>query len=120
MGHDRATAPIVETSAADAAARVLLVEDMPALARLYIETLAKAGITVDHAETGADALAALAQGRYATVLLDLNLPDMSGMDILQHIREQQVPAAPIVMFLLMAASRTWRRSARSCSPASAH
>jgi DNA-binding NtrC family response regulator len=96
MGHDIAMAPIVETPLVDPAA-VLLVEDMPALARLYIETLSKVGIAVDHAETGAEALAALAQGRYATVLLDLNLPDMNGMEILQHIREQQIPVAPIVI-----------------------
>ncbi len=96
MGHDIAMAPLAETPAIDRAA-VLLVEDMPALARLYIETLSKIGIAVDHAETGAEALAALAQGRYATVLLDLNLPDMSGMEILQHIRDQQIPVAPIVI-----------------------
>jgi len=96
LGHDTAMASLAEPSAADPAA-VLLVEDMPALARLYIETLSKVGITVDHAETGADALAALARGRYATVLLDLNLPDMNGMEILQHIREQQIPVAPIVI-----------------------
>src|SRR4051794_28288643 len=96
MGHDIAMAPIAETPTIDRAA-VLLVEDMPALARLYIETLSKVGIAVDHAETGAEALAALAQGRYATVLLDLNLPDMNGMEILQHIRDQQIPVAPIVI-----------------------
>lgn len=95
-GHDNAMASIAEVPA-DGRAPVLLVEDQPALARLYIETLSKAGIAVDHAETGGDALAALARDGYATVLLDLNLPDMNGMEILQHVRDQQIPVAVIVI-----------------------
>jgi len=47
--------------------------------------------------TGADALAHLATHTPAAVLLDLELPDMNGLEILQHIADQRLPCAVIVI-----------------------
>ncbi len=77
--------------------RVLLVEDTPSLARVYVEYLRKAGLEVAHVETGAAALSAIAGSRPRVVLLDLQLPDMNGMDILRHIREEELPIGVIVV-----------------------
>jgi DNA-binding NtrC family response regulator len=75
---------------------VLLVEDTPSLARVYQEFLRHGSYQVTVAETGAAALAALDTSPLA-ILLDLNLPDMSGLDILKVITERRLPAAVVVI-----------------------
>ncbi|MEM8916440.1 MAG: response regulator, partial [Pseudomonadota bacterium] len=76
---------------------VLLVEDSPSLARLYQGYLAKAGIDVRWVETGAAALAVLDHAPPPVVLLDLQLPDMDGMGILDRLRSLKSPCLTIVI-----------------------
>ena len=71
--------------------RVLLVEDTEPLARVYIEFLRPEPYEVIHAATGKEVLEHLAEGGFDGVVLDLKLPDMDGLDILRHIRAQQMP-----------------------------
>jgi len=76
---------------------VLLIEDTPSLARVYAEYLKKESHTVISVETGADALAQLNDGAPMVVLLDLQLPDMNGMEVLKRIDAQALPCAVIVI-----------------------
>ena len=62
--------------------RVLLVEDTVYLARLYEKYLQDEDYDLVHVETGGDALRSLDHDIPDAVLLDLVLPDMSGLDIL--------------------------------------
>jgi DNA-binding NtrC family response regulator len=78
-------------------AGILLVEDTMSLARVYVEYLHKAGFTTNHVETGAAALAAIDRDRPPLVLLDLQLPDMNGMDILRAVEERDWPCAVVVI-----------------------
>lgn len=78
-------------------AHVLLVEDSPSLATAYMGYLAKQPYTVTHVMTGSEALAAIQSQPPNAVLLDLELPDMNGREILEHIREQGIPSAVIVI-----------------------
>lgn len=78
-------------------AHVLLVEDSPSLATAYMGYLAKQPYTVTHVMTGSEALAAIESQPPNAVLLDLELPDMNGREILEHIREQGIPSAVIVI-----------------------
>lgn len=68
--------------------RILLVEDNAALGRAVREHLALAGHAVDHVGTCAEAEATLAVGDHALVLLDLGLPDGSGLDVLRGLRRR--------------------------------
>ncbi len=77
--------------------KVLLVEDDAAMARLIQGNLKDESINITHAKDGNDALAYLDTQLPQVVLLDLNLPDMDGLDILRHITEQQIPASVIVI-----------------------
>ncbi len=77
--------------------RVLLVEDTVPLARTYEAYLEGEAYDIQHVETGKDALAILAEGPPDAVLLDLMLPDMDGLQILEHISTQQIPAAVVVI-----------------------
>lgn len=80
--------------------RVLLVEDTPANQILLQAQLEVLGCQPTLAQTGADALRALAQGRFDIVLLDCQLPDTSGYEVARRWRqsevEQGVAPTPIV------------------------
>ncbi|MFM5536110.1 sigma-54-dependent transcriptional regulator [Aeromonas veronii] len=77
--------------------RVLLVEDTRSLAVVYEQYLRQEGYEVVLADCGQQALAQLLASPPPVVLLDLELPDMSGMDILQMITEQQLPCSVVVI-----------------------
>lgn len=78
--------------------RVLLVEDSPSLSAVYQGYLANAdsyGITA--VESGREAMVKLTQAPPQLLILDLKLPDMNGMDILKHIKANDLPTEVIVI-----------------------
>ncbi|MEI7610997.1 MAG: sigma-54 dependent transcriptional regulator [Rhodospirillaceae bacterium] len=76
---------------------ILLIEDTVPLARVYIEYMRAESYNVIHVETGQAALAALEQAIPDAVVLDLKLPDMDGLDILRHCREQAPDTSVVVI-----------------------
>ena len=78
-------------------ARILLVEDSPSLAAVYQGYLATEEYQVDAVDNGTAALDYLVRQSPELVLLDLRLPDMSGMDVLQHIHERGLDCDVIII-----------------------
>ena len=78
-----------------AAACVLIVDDEPAICRLLRTSLATQDFRTLEADTGANALAAVARGGIDVVLLDLGLPDIDGMEVIRRLRVNS--AVPIVV-----------------------
>ncbi|HUT41517.1 MAG TPA: sigma-54 dependent transcriptional regulator [Gammaproteobacteria bacterium] len=78
-------------------ARILLVEDSASQAAVYTNYLAAEGYDTEAVDNGADALAHLETQTPDIVLLDLRLPDMSGMEILRHIQECDMDSAVIII-----------------------
>jgi CheY-like chemotaxis protein/signal transduction histidine kinase/HAMP domain-containing protein len=79
--------------------RLLIVEDNPAEQLSIRELLGYDDIDVVVAATGSEALELVGKESFDCVVLDLRLPDMSGFDILENMRD--VPAAsdlPVVVF----------------------
>ncbi len=73
-------------------ARVLVVEDDPAIGRLLHRSLTDRGDVVILAATGAAGLSMALQEQPEVVLLDLGLPDLSGLEVLTMLRAvSQVP-----------------------------
>jgi DNA-binding response OmpR family regulator len=72
---------------------VLVVEDEPLLRRIIVRNLVSRGHAVREAATAAEALAALRAELPDLMLLDINLPDRTGWDVLRDLRaaRQQVP-----------------------------
>lgn len=66
--------------------RVLVVDDDAGLARALAITLRAHGWDVTTAHTGAEALDAAARAHPDVVLLDLGLPDLSGLDVIAGVR----------------------------------
>jgi two-component system KDP operon response regulator KdpE len=67
--------------------RVLVVEDERPLLRALAMNLAARGYAVTEAETGTKALTALADRPHDAVVLDLGLPDISGLEVIRAVRE---------------------------------
>jgi DNA-binding NtrC family response regulator len=76
---------------------VLLIEDTPSMARVYLEYLKRGPFRARHCMTGQEALADIAQNPTDAVLLDLRLPDRDGLDVLKRIRTHALPAAVVVI-----------------------
>ena len=68
--------------------RILVVEDDPILSDGLRAGLGLSGATVECVATCCDADAALATSRFGVVVLDLMLPDGSGLDVLRGLRER--------------------------------
>ncbi|MET3988308.1 two-component system KDP operon response regulator KdpE [Streptomyces sp. PvR034] len=66
--------------------RVLVVDDEPQLARLLVINLKARNYDVDCAQDGGAALEAVAACRPDVVLLDLGLPDMDGIEVIEQLR----------------------------------
>jgi len=64
---------------------VLLIEDDPTSAELLTEILKNENFSVVNASTGNDGLIALNENDFDAILLDLNLPDMDGVEILKYL-----------------------------------
>jgi two-component system OmpR family response regulator len=67
--------------------RILLVEDEAPLAEAVAKGLRSEGFDVDWAADGVDGLFKAREGRYALILLDLMLPEMSGLQVCHRLRE---------------------------------
>jgi DNA-binding NtrC family response regulator len=75
---------------------LLLVDDDATLARVLAAELERLGYRVATAGTGAAALEAAGELEPSLVLLDLQLPDMSGLDLLRAVRER-LPGCEVIM-----------------------
>ena len=76
--------------------RVLLVEDSVKLATWLARALEQHGFVVDPIHDGARADALLRTEHYDAIVLDLSLPSMDGLVVLQRLREAGV-ATPVVV-----------------------
>lgn len=76
--------------------QILLVEDTHLLARSYIQYLRNEPYSVHHVATGKEALDYMAKNTPDCILLDLELPDMTGLDIMERIDDGGMPC-PVIM-----------------------
>jgi CheY-like chemotaxis protein len=79
--------------------RLLIVEDNPAESMSITELLGHDDIEIETAASGAEALGLLRRGDFDCAVLDLRLPDMSGFEVLDRLREDDgLSEFPVVVF----------------------
>ena len=76
---------------------ILLVEDHLGIARQVLDFLDGLGWQTDHAGTGALAVQLATRNGYDVVLLDLNLPDIDGLQVCRAIKAEAPSNVPILM-----------------------
>ncbi|MCY9803312.1 TMAO reductase system sensor histidine kinase/response regulator TorS [Vibrio scophthalmi] len=88
-------------------AKVLLVEDNPVNCLVAEGFLTNLGHQVVIAETGEEAKQLFAEDKFDIALLDINLPDCDGRDLLEQLRQMeqdaQIPAADLTPFVAVSA-----------------
>jgi CheY-like chemotaxis protein len=79
--------------------RLMVVEDNPAEQLSIRELLWHDDIDIDVADSGASALEQLSRAAYDCVVLDLRLPDMTGFEVLDQLRDnEKLRDLPVVVF----------------------
>ncbi len=79
----------------DLASRVLLIDDDARLPELLTSYLEQNGVALSHAADGPRGLAALEQGAFDAVLLDVMMPGMDGLEVVRRVRAKS--NVPVIM-----------------------
>jgi DNA-binding response OmpR family regulator len=97
-GAQMANLNTVETNITPNEATILFVENDPAVRQVYTEALAKAGFQVEYAEDGLAAFDALSRIRPVVIIVDLVLPKVSGLQVLQCVRaDSHLKDTPVIV-----------------------
>jgi DNA-binding response OmpR family regulator len=83
---------------------ILLVEDEPHVGRALERSMTAWGHEVVAVGTGAAALAAIAAAPVDVIVLDVNLPDLSGWDVLRRLDPGARDAIPVIVISAIAPS----------------
>ncbi len=84
--------------------RILVVEDQPKTSQFVKKGLNEVGYSVDIAECGSAAESYIASSEYDLVILDVMLPDQSGIDTARHIRQDGY-LGPIIMLTALSTTK---------------
>ncbi len=76
---------------------ILLIEDTIPLAEVYMEYLQDENAEINHVTTGEEAFSYLSGHSPQIILLDMNLPDADGMDILKYVSDTGMKCCVIVI-----------------------
>ena len=77
--------------------RALVIEDDESVATLNRRLLELEGFAVDMAMTAADGQRFAGSAEYDLIVLDVNLPDGSGLDVLSAVRQESMTTAVLIV-----------------------
>jgi DNA-binding response OmpR family regulator len=77
--------------------RVLVVDDEPAIRALVAKIVDRAGLPVDTAFNGADAIARMEETEYTVVVVDLMMPIVDGFGVVDHVRKLRGPRPAVIV-----------------------
>ncbi len=80
--------------------RILVVEDSRVIRHIVSKTLKSEGCEIEEAQDGKEALSIHKSFRPELILMDINMPNMSGLDAIAHIRKTD----PEVKFIILSSS----------------
>ena len=76
--------------------RILIVDDEEIVIRSCLRILARIGYEVDTSNDGLDALGKIHEKNYDVLILDIKMPKMDGMELLQRVKEAK-PDIDVIM-----------------------
>jgi len=90
-------------------ARILIVDDEEIVVRSCLRILADSDYTVDVARGGAEALKKIDETAYDVLLVDIMMPRINGLDVLQRVK-QRSPDSEVIIFTGLSQPGTARRA----------
>ena len=76
--------------------RILVVDDEDLVRQAFVDVIKTAGVEVISAHDGAGAIAAMKEGRIALIVLDLGMPGISGLRVLEWM-SGYAPHVPVLV-----------------------
>jgi two-component system, chemotaxis family, chemotaxis protein CheY len=90
--------------------RILIVEDSNAMRAFVRATLEEAGAEVSEAPSGFEALRILPRERFDLVVVDINMPDINGLELVSFMRKSDVHRdTPLIIISTEASARDQER-----------
>jgi len=77
--------------------KILMIEDDQFIRELYERQLKNAGFLIETTPSGKEGLELLYKNFYDLLLLDLNIPDFSGFQILEELKKKSIPFLKIII-----------------------
>lgn len=77
--------------------RILLVDDNAVFLKSATEKIQREGFQVDSTESGLEAFDLIRSQRYDVAILDLDLPDLSGMDLIKVLKAQSTHTQIVII-----------------------
>lgn len=77
--------------------RVLVVDDEPAIRALVAKIVDRAGLPVDTASDGSEAIARMEATSYSVVVVDLMMPIIDGFGVVEYVRKMKGPRPAVIV-----------------------
>lgn len=74
-----------------------MVDDEPAIRALVTKIVERAGLPVDNARDGAEAIEKLDANSYEVLVVDLMMPNVDGFAVVDHLRDRPGPRPAIIV-----------------------
>jgi CheY-like chemotaxis protein len=84
-----------------AGSKILIVEDDQFISDMYSRSLRKAGYEVDYAANGKEGIKKAHQKEYDLILLDIMMPEMTGIEVLQELRGEDGKGLPNTRIVIL-------------------
>jgi DNA-binding response OmpR family regulator len=88
--------------------KILIIEDDKPISEMYARALTKGGFEVDYSLNGRDGIQKALKKTYEVILLDIMMPEMTGIEVLQELRGKDgrgLPNTRIVILTNLAQDR---------------
>lgn len=92
--------------------KILLVEDDPMIAEIYVKKFESAGFEIVNAVTGKEVLKYASEQSFDVILLDMVIPEISGMDVLKELKKSGTydPDIKVIVFSNLSETETQREA----------
>ena len=92
------------------AKQIIIADDSPIIRKLLYQLLTREGYTVTVTEDGAELLEKFYSGTYHLVILDLNMPNVSGLKALEEIKKDPVLSnIPVIILSSLSGDKNVQR-----------